>query len=316
MDAEGVADTAFVRQVTTEVLRSSELRPDTKIVIKPNLCYPVPKAGVTTSSGWLGSVIAALRTYTEHITVVESDGMRRAWTADEVFANHGVFSLCRQYGIRAVNLTRESTRKASTSVSGKEVTLQLPDLLFDTDVFVTVPVPKIHSMTTVSIGLKNQWGCLPDALRFRYHHRFAEIVVAVNKIIRPRLSFVDGGYFLSRRGPLEGSPIPAGIAIAGECGPVEIASCALMNVDPASVPYLCLAQENGLLPPLSASAVKPEPGYKCVLERSLTDWLALAVFSSGPATRLLYDSFLAGPIHELYYSLSGGREYPPDWSSR
>ncbi len=55
--------------------------------------------------------------------------------------------------------------------------VKLPAALVEAcDSFITVPVPKVHVMTNVSLGFKNQWGCLPDVKRLRDHYRFAEIL--------------------------------------------------------------------------------------------------------------------------------------------
>jgi uncharacterized protein (DUF362 family) len=311
-------DVAVIREATAACVRPSELRDDSRIILKPNLCCPIPKLGVTTSARWLRTVVSALRIYTEHITIVESDGMRQAWSAEEAFKNHGVYDLCQQYGIRAVNLTQERTRTVSTVVNDRDITLTLPSLLFETDLFVSVPVAKVHSMTTVSLGLKNQWGCIPSPYRFRYHSRFSETVVAVNKLLRPRLSFIDGGYFLDRRGPLHGRPIRMGVGISGELGAAEVVTCNLMGFDPALIPYLNLAQAHRLLPTSAPKILDHDyqEGYKCSLRRTATDWLRLGVFRSRTASRLLNDSFLAGPLHHAYYIMSGGREYTPNWKSR
>ncbi len=43
--------------------------------------------------------------------------------------------------------------------------------------------------------------------RLREHHAdFARKVLAINKILKPRLAIFDGTWFLDRSGPLEGDP--------------------------------------------------------------------------------------------------------------
>ena len=143
------------------------------------------------------------------------------------------------------------------------------------------------------------------------------MVVAVNKLIRPGLSFMEASRFLDGRGPFQGTPVPVGLAVAGEFGSTELATCELMGIEPATIAHLAVAKSNGLLPegPVS-EAVPIKTVHQCVLRRTLVDWLALGAFHSKSISWFLYDSPAASPLHRVYYALTGGRTYVPDWSSR
>jgi len=63
------------------------------------------------------------------------------------------------------------------------VTVESPVFLLDeVDVFVILPVPKVHVMTRVSLGFKNQWGCQPGAMRLRDHPASAKKILAINML--------------------------------------------------------------------------------------------------------------------------------------
>jgi uncharacterized protein (DUF362 family) len=48
------------------------------------------------------------------------------------------------------------------------VRIALPKFLCESNIHtLTIPVPKVHCMTGISLSLKNQWGCLPDMMRLR-----------------------------------------------------------------------------------------------------------------------------------------------------
>jgi len=90
-------------------------------------------------------------------------------------------------------------------VDSREIEIELPTLLVEeTDFFITMPVPKVHAMTGVSLGFKNQWGCIPDVKRLRHHPDFVRKVIEINKILNTRLVVFDGTYFLNRSGPMSG----------------------------------------------------------------------------------------------------------------
>ena len=294
---------------------------DARVSIKPNLTYPIHKAGVTTSPAVLEALIRALRSRTRHINVVESDGGSYSWPAEEAFRGHCIPEMCRRYGARAVNLTGYPGETVETEIAGRSVSVEISQLLTrETDVFITMPVPKLHMMTGVSLGFKNQWGCLPDVKRLRNHADFARKVLAINKILEPRLAIFDGTWFLDRSGPLDGNPIRKDLLIASrDAGAASLVCCELMGIDPRSVPHLSLAITEGMMPPTIESlttnvAIDVFRGPAFRLQRNWLQWLTLRIFHNRLATIALYDSPIAKPAHELVYLLRGRpADFSPKW---
>jgi uncharacterized protein (DUF362 family) len=297
------------------------IEPDARVAIKPNLTYPIHKPGVTTSPAVLEALIRGLSNRTRHLTVVESDGGCGAWTAEEAFRGHGISEMCRRYGARAINLTNHPRERVEADIAGRGVEVELSTLLTrETDVFITMPVPKLHAMTGVSLGFKNQWGCLPDVKRLREHADFARKVLAINKILEPRLAIFDGTWFLDRSGPLEGDPIRRDLLIASQdVGAGSLVCCALMGIDPRSISHLRLAIAEAMMPRTLAEIETTTPieqfdAPRFKLQRTLLQWLTLGVFHSRLASILMYDSRLAKPLHELLYSLRGRpADFSPKW---
>jgi uncharacterized protein (DUF362 family) len=291
----------------------------TRVAIKPNLTYPFYKPGVTTSPRMLRALVSALREYTSQIVIVESDGGSNAWTAAEAFGGHGIPELCKELDVRALGLTQLERRAASTEIAGKEITLELPRLLLDeTELFVTVPVPKIHAMTQVSLGFKNQWGCIPDVKRLKHHFDFKHTVLAVNRLLRTKLAVFDGSFFLDLNGPLAGEPVRMDLCVAGEVGLATRVCCEIMRVDPRTVPHLRLAMAEKLMPhtlngsDLSRDIFALQRPF--LLKRSLCDWAAYGVFQSRLATKVMYNSALAKPLHRVLYVVKGRpRDFEPQW---
>ena len=295
--------------------------PDARVAIKPNLTYPFYKPGVTTSPAVLDALVRIMARRTHHIAIVESDGGSYSWPAQKAFEGHGIDTICARYGARAVNLTESPREWAETEISGRPIRLEMSRLLLrETDVFITVPVPKVHVMTRVSLGFKNQWGCLPDVKRLRHHADFARKVLAVNKLLRPALAIFDGTYFLNRTGPMEGDAVKMDLLIASnDAGAGSLACCALMRIDPRSVPHLRLAMKEGMMPAEVSQMTLNSPlerfiGPEFYLRRSLMHWLTLGIFHSTLATRIAYDSRAAKPLHDIVYALRGRpKDFAPRW---
>jgi uncharacterized protein (DUF362 family) len=294
---------------------------DARVSIKPNFTYPTYKAGVTTSPAMLEALVRALRARTKHINIVESDGGCGAWRAEEAFQGHGVFDICHRHSAHAINLSVYPREEVATKVAGCQLRVEVSTLLTrETEVFITMPVPKLHAMTGVSLGFKNQWGCLPDVKRLRHHADFAHRVLAINKILKPRIAVFDGTWFLDRSGPLEGDPVRKDLLIAAnDVGAGSLAGCELMGIDPRSIAHLRLAIAEKMMPATLAevrlnAAIEQFIGPAFHLHRNILQWLTLAVFHSRLATIALYDSPLASPLHELLYWLRGRpADFSPKW---
>jgi uncharacterized protein (DUF362 family) len=308
-----------IREAWQGLALTGDIRPDTRVSIKPNYTYPWYKPGVTTSPAVLEATVRVLRDYTAHIRIVESDGGSNAWTAEQVFAGHGVPELCQKYGVTAVSLSQHPSKLFRTVVAGEEIEMELPALLVEeTDFFITMPVPKVHAMTGLSLGFKNQWGCIPDVKRLKHHPQFSRKIIAINKILRTRLAIFDGTYFLDRSGPMEGDAVRRDLLIIGEVGAATRVCCDLMMVDPRTVRHLQVAMREGMMPAMLEKVALncniAELRHPFHLHRSALNWLTLGVFHNQFATNLLYNSGFAAPMHKLLYILRGRpKDFAPKW---
>ena len=178
---------------------------DARVAIKPNLTYAHYKEGVTTSPAVLRALLELLKERTSRIQVVETDGGYGAWKLADAYRGHGYDKMCAELRVELVNLVEGPSRQISFRSRGKMQQLPLPKLLLDeTDVFMTMPVPKVHAMTYLSLSFKNQWGCVPDLMRLRRHYIFNDAIVAINRALRTSICLGDGTYFLDDNGPMEG----------------------------------------------------------------------------------------------------------------
>jgi len=78
-----------------------------RVYLKPNFTYPYFKPGVTTSPAMIAALVKSLKSLTDKITIVESDGGAHAWSADEAFEGHNLPDMAQRYGITTSNLMNE-----------------------------------------------------------------------------------------------------------------------------------------------------------------------------------------------------------------
>jgi uncharacterized protein (DUF362 family) len=290
----------------------SGIATNSRVALKPNLTYPYHKAGVTTSPAFIRETVKILREITPHIAIVETDGGYGAWAATESFRGHGLYDLAEEFGVELVNLcneAREPIRFRSRLVSQ---TVPLPTrLLHHTDVFISMPVPKVHCMTRLTLSYKNQWGCIPDIMRLRRHYLFNDAIIAINRVLKPFV-LSDGTYFLDRHGPLEGDPIRMNLVIAAtDAGTFDRYVCELMGFSWRTVPHLNWAVRCGDMPSSLAMIecnIAPAEARTHVfsLDRTLRDWIALSGFKSRLLTWFGYESWFGRvALHSILYAIAG-----------
>ena len=152
---------AKIQEGLSYIDMASRIKPGDTVFIKPNLTFPYYKEGVMTTPEILEDLIISLKDYSSKIIIGESDGGGyNRFSMDEVFEKTGLKLIAKKHNVRLVNLSNIESRSICFRYREKEFVVPLPSLLLDeVQVFITVPVPKVHSNTGVSMSIKNQWGC-------------------------------------------------------------------------------------------------------------------------------------------------------------
>ncbi|MFA5079995.1 MAG: DUF362 domain-containing protein, partial [Dehalococcoidia bacterium] len=275
------------------------------VFIKPNFTFPRHIEGVTTSPELLRSLLQLLKGKAGRVIVGESDGANHAFTAKESLAGHGMFDICKEEGAEAVSLSKMPSSMIESSVLGKKVKVQLPDLLLnDVDCFISVPVFKVHAMTTVTMSLKNSWGCLPDTMRCLLHQDLAHKLALIAGRLKPRIVIIDGLYSLNRHGPMYGEPVKTDLLLVSDnTVAADALGASLMGFNARSIKHISLAERAGL-GPLSPSEMEINTDWskyrrQFKVERTLIDGLSSLLFHSGLLARLVMDSALTPLIYKV-----------------
>jgi uncharacterized protein (DUF362 family) len=285
------------------------ISPSDRICIKPNLTFPVFRQGVMTNPEALEALIVYLKHFTDRITICESDsGGYNRFSMDHVFQTTGITKFAKHYGIRVVNMSYSSSRPIHFRYHLKKFSIPLPTLILDEcDLFITVPVPKVHANTGVSLSLKNQWGIIQEpALRLKLHPYFREVIYQVNKALPRSIAFVDGKYGLTRNGPMRGDALKLNwVLIGDDLFYVDFAVAEIMGLNPFTIPYLnYILHREGIT---SLDGVQFNQDHKSFvterfyLHREWTDLPGVMTFNSRALAYIGYESALAKPLHWLLY---------------
>jgi uncharacterized protein (DUF362 family) len=144
------------------------------------------------------------------------------------------------------------------------------------DVVINLPKVKSHVQLTMTLGIKNLFGCVPGKMKAWWHmsagkdaDRFGEMLVETAKAIDPDLTIIDGIIGHEGNGPSAGEPRELGVlAASANVFALDRAMLDLLNVDPQLVPTAAVALRLGYMPELA----EIEFPLARPVDLQMTDW--------------------------------------------
>ncbi len=142
------------------------------------------------------------------------------------------------------------------SLSGEFGHLRLSKEAMDADVVINLPKVKSHCQLTITLGVKNLFGCVPGKLKAWWHMdagkdvaRFGRMLVETARTIDPTLTIVDGIIGHEGNGPSNGEPRLLGVlGASANVFALDRALLEILQVDPATVPTAAAADALGVCP--------------------------------------------------------------------
>jgi len=228
----------------------SEISPDSKVFIKPNLVVwhkgvNFPKYGVLTTSRLIEDMVKLLHGHgITDISIVEGvvEGKKNQKESMlEVAAKGlGFDVLKKRYGVKIVDVMKSAFKKIT--VNEKKIMVNAD--VFEADYVIDMPALKTHTQTKVSLGIKNLKGLLNTSSRKLFHNtdREYDLSYYVSKlpdIIPPFLTVIDGIYTLEC-GPLyTGNAHRSDIIIASkDLISADVVGASILGIPPETVTHI------------------------------------------------------------------------------
>ena len=264
-------------------------RKDSRIILKPNFVVPSPADnGATTHIEIITTLIGYLQKHGfENITVAEG-----AWvgaSTSDAFSKTGLYDICRKYGVRILDLKKDSYRK----VSYDGIPMEISETILNADYLINLPVLKGHCQTQMTCCMKNLKGCLSDRSKRAFHQMgLSKPIAALNAIVKPDLNIVD-----SICGDLDfeegGNPVRTDRMYLGENAVLTDAfGASLMGFRPEDIEYIPIAASYGIgsmniddinlieLNKPSASSAKPHGAVARLASYTAPDMACSACYAS------------------------------------
>lgn len=129
----------------------------------------------------------------------------------------------------------------------------------EADVVINLPKVKAHVQLTMTLGVKNLFGCVPGKMKAWWHmeagkdrSRFGTMLVETARAISPELTIIDGIIGHEGNGPINGEPKQLGVlGASNNVFALDSAMIEVLAVDPNKIPTLVASKQLGLCPELS-----------------------------------------------------------------
>lgn len=221
-----------------------------RVLIKPNLLSPRdPDKAVTTHPSVVKATIQLVRDAGGVPLVGDSPAIGGLL---KVASKAGIYDVIREMNCRLVDF--DDVMEVKGSHQGIFTRLGVARVAMDCDLLINLPKLKTHGMTTMTLSVKNLFGCIPGTKKIQWHfkagvnrHSFAQMLVDLYGIIRPRLNVVDAIVGMEGDGPGGGEPREIGLIIAGTDGiAVDSTICDVVGLPPLDLLTNRIASDLGL----------------------------------------------------------------------
>ena len=243
-----------------------------RVFIKPNIVFwtretNFPKYGVITTSRIVEDMVVVLKERgVDDILIGEGTVLSNPKAFDDqehAFETLGYGVLKKRYGVRPVNIWKRPFIKVDL---GEGVILKFNADILGSDFVVDLPVLKTHSMTVVSLGIKNLKGMIDIASRKKCHSATPQKdlhfrVARLADRMPPMFTLLDGIY-TSERGPnIDGTMHRSNLLVASaDVLSADMVGARVLGHNPGNVPHLVHAARNRKRPvDLSDITVVGEP---------------------------------------------------------
>ncbi len=227
-----------------------------KVFIKPNIVFwtkavNFPKYGVITTSRVVEDMVVLLKERgIDDISISDGTVLRNPKdmeTQAHAFESLGYGALKKRYGVKPINIWQRPFEKVDL---GDGVEVKFNSDIINADFVVDLPVLKTHSMTVVSLGIKNLKGMIDIPSRKKCHntHPVKDLHYWVARLadkMPPLFTLLDGIYTAERGPNVDGKMHRSNLLVASaDVLSADMVGARVLGYEPGDVPHLVHAAKN------------------------------------------------------------------------
>jgi uncharacterized protein (DUF362 family) len=215
-----------------------------RVLLKPNLVEFEPASTINTSPLLVHAVYEAVREMgAAEVHIGEGPGHRRN-TLDLAQAA-GYFQAVPKFEDVFVDLNLDAVTRVRPSRQVSHIQkLYLPNTALAADLLISIPKMKTHHWVGATLSMKNLFGLVPGGVygwpkNMLHWAGINESIIDLHAAFPRQFAVVDGIIGMEGNGPIQGTPKPAGVLVAGrDVRAVDATCCRIMGIDPLKIAYL------------------------------------------------------------------------------
>jgi uncharacterized protein (DUF362 family)/Pyruvate/2-oxoacid:ferredoxin oxidoreductase delta subunit len=223
--------------------------PGEKVLLKPNLLIGRPPEKCVNTHPLVVKAVARMVQESGAVPLIGDSPQLDS--AQKACDKCGIGEVARALGIEIVEFEPVDVQNPEGKVF-KNFTIGR--VLKEADKIINLAKLKTHSLTTLTLAVKNMLGAVPGARKGQWHVRthtagkeyFAQMLLDLFYLVKPSLNIVDGIVAMEGQGPGFGDPRALGLIIAGTDGvAVDRVIAEIVNIPAEQVPILMVALRDG-----------------------------------------------------------------------
>ena len=257
-----VSDDASAASINNAVCEAVEASCDFKqmcdgkhVLLKPNVYCPSPPPTTTDPRVITALIRLAKEAGARKVTVAEGRSISTALyrkgfeTTRACFEATGMDKAAEENGADIVYLEDDEFMEVSHPDALVLTKASVPKTIYEAEVLINVPVMKNHSLTLVTLGIKNLHGTVSDDNKLFGHDykRIPQKLVDILRYHRPALTVIDGVKGQEGDHANFGKVVDTNaIIVSTDTVAADAAACAIMGLDNLEADTTRLGHEQGL----------------------------------------------------------------------
>lgn len=223
-----------------------------QVLIKPNL-IEVLQPPITTPVALVEAMVDYLLDFLPQENIIIGEGCgSTSYDTHHAFSELGYASLAADKGIQLIDLNTEELRRRENPECTRLPEIYLPEIL-DRVFLLSVPVLKAHSMSQVTLTMKNMMGCAPPShyqgaggwAKASFHTDLHRAIFDLNRYRSPDFTLLDASIGMAQAhlwGP-QCSPPVGKIAVSDDPVAIDSYGTSLLHKNWQNIQHIALAHE-------------------------------------------------------------------------
>jgi len=223
--------------------------PGSRILLKPNMVVAKPNStGATTNPLIIDALIENL-VYTSPCEIIIGESSEVGHDTMQAYKVTGVYDVAQKWKTTLLDFKKVHHIYVDVPHGKVLKKVLIAETVRKVDYLIDLPILKVHSQTTVTIGMKNLKGCLHDQEKSRFHRlNLHQCITDLNTVIIPNLTIIDAT-LCSLEWELGGRPVRLNTILAGRnVLATDIVAASMLGYRIDEVKHLHLAAQAHLGP--------------------------------------------------------------------